>query len=911
MSITRQLSSKSNIKQYSDADFPISPKQPVIARYQADSTASQTVINLTFPVDTVNAQDAFFLAVDGKILTLGSSADYTMTAIDSLGFSSQATLTAGIAASLNIQAWKLGVKKELEFAQDQRFVSAYDYLDKGFQGFIDTSILMTPTTATGAPAAGTFYSSITGRASMPDLRQDLKPRMGVERIMTQSIMQLQNESGPAGEPVWSALNNTLNQIRFVGNWSAGNSVDGVFPFTQTNTTDYAEITFYGTGLNLLTYIDSLSRAFNYSVDGGSNSAGAYPASGSNVLNARNYGKNSVLNIVSGLSLGVHTIKITSNSANTFVLFGFEILNESSSIKTNPGIGYAQGKKSLLAAQASSSYSGVVTGTKGGRVLQYLSSAGVVSKAWQAVDAAQNNMTSADHTNEEVARVYSFREFGANRTDDFSRDASGVISKAFTLDDGTTALILNGNNVAVNSSAVGIDGSGANGILRFTFIGTGLSMHLLSTGGLTVGTNTISIDSSSSIGTFGTAAQTDRWVEIVSGLPYGTHTVTITSSTAGAQYLFISQYRVYQPKKPTLPSGAIELADYNVMADFVANATSGTDTIATGVMRKGGIREFIYVDGTGGNSWATTTAQLTPTHPGGWEMGSNHLNSYIEYTFVGTGFDFRFSPAANRSTNIAVTLNTVAVNASYPGAAGITYSVYGTGATFGGGAANTTALLSTVGSNILDQNDASSIVGAGFRISGLPFGKYTLRFNQAAASTANTYLEVNCLDIITPIHSAKSNLYADLQNTLPVGSNAISDNRKTTPIKETLPSQKAWAQAWGVVASPTLSGTSSLPMPDMSVTIKTSGGALDISYMASLLNPTLSANYILVLVDGVRPYTNYSLASTTVANTWHVLSDQFIYPVAAGTHKIELYWQQSAAGTLQNDATQRHLVVKEL
>ena len=82
MSVTKLLSSKANIKQYSNADLPIQPKQPVIARYQADSTASQTVINLPFQVDTLNAQDNFFVAVDGKVLTLGSSADYTMTAVD-------------------------------------------------------------------------------------------------------------------------------------------------------------------------------------------------------------------------------------------------------------------------------------------------------------------------------------------------------------------------------------------------------------------------------------------------------------------------------------------------------------------------------------------------------------------------------------------------------------------------------------------------------------------------------------------------------------------------------------------------------------------------------------------------------------------------------------------------------------
>jgi len=115
--ITKQVNSKANIKQYSDADYPVNPKQPILARYSAESTAAQTVINLSFSVDTVNAKEAVLIIVDGRVLTEGSSYDYTFTSVDISGYSSQVTLNSSLAASLNIQALKLGFRKESEFSR--------------------------------------------------------------------------------------------------------------------------------------------------------------------------------------------------------------------------------------------------------------------------------------------------------------------------------------------------------------------------------------------------------------------------------------------------------------------------------------------------------------------------------------------------------------------------------------------------------------------------------------------------------------------------------------------------------------------------------------------------------------------------------------------------------------------------
>ena len=94
-------------------------------------------------------------------------------------------------------------------------------LANGFQPYVDTTTnTIVATASAGTPAAGYFYSSIVGRASMPDLSQNLKPAMGIERIMTQQIYQLQNEFGPNGEPVWATPNDQFGQIRCVGSWTS-------------------------------------------------------------------------------------------------------------------------------------------------------------------------------------------------------------------------------------------------------------------------------------------------------------------------------------------------------------------------------------------------------------------------------------------------------------------------------------------------------------------------------------------------------------------------------------------------------------------------------------------------------------------------------------------------------------------
>ncbi len=273
----------------------------------------------------------------------------------------------------------------LEIVQDRAVVDAsdtnstnisalQDVQQKAFQSFVDESNLMTATSTAGTPAVGRFYSSIINRKAIVDLNQDLKPRMGVERIMIQQLQLLQDEFGPNSEPVYSVMNDRLGLVRCVGAWSNFIGATGVAPFPAANIADFIEITFYGTGLNLLFAYAAGAYDARASTDGGSEGSNIFSSTNSAVLSGRNYSTNQMVPVVSGLTLGVHTVKIRNNTASAANLFyGFEILNESSSITVQPVASYSKGKKLSSSSQNVTSYSSTFTntygtpGTKGGEV----------------------------------------------------------------------------------------------------------------------------------------------------------------------------------------------------------------------------------------------------------------------------------------------------------------------------------------------------------------------------------------------------------------------------------------------------------------------------------------------------------------------------------------------------------------
>ena len=130
---------------------------------------------------------------------------------------------------------------------------------------------------------------------LPDPSKIVKPALGIERIQEFNLTQALNERGPNGEIVFKASD---ERIRYVGDTVSNTAAPGTNILLNA-LNSYMEITFFGTGLNLLADIDSSSREIFASVDGGSLSGDLLTNAYSGVISNRSYRANQVINISSG------------------------------------------------------------------------------------------------------------------------------------------------------------------------------------------------------------------------------------------------------------------------------------------------------------------------------------------------------------------------------------------------------------------------------------------------------------------------------------------------------------------------------------------------------------------------------------------------------------------------------------
>ena len=570
------------------------------------------------------------------------------------------------------------------------------------------------------------FSTIQNRAKVT---RSLKAIAGVERIMCRGVNLLPNEFGSSGEQVWEA-DNKDSRIRMVGGWIQSSDAFSNYSVSSTNITDYVEFTFYGTGVSFLYPFNSVGNDIRASIDGGAEGSNII-VSQSSVLGGRNYATNTVIPLFNALTLGWHTLRLRNNSlTRSIFVYGFEILNERTDLAVYPGTGVSSGSSQGLSALTTSAFKAGVVGTRGARVVKYVQG-GIVSQAVQEVDATSKYLTLADHTNEEVIRRINFREFGANRADDFSTLALVASSRAFTLDDGTTTLVASSANSTTAGGNEYFAVTILNSFWTLTFVGTGLDLvESYNTSPDTLDSATFFVDGVS-VGSITSGTTGVR--KICSGLPYGTHTVkmvrNVVSTTSQSTVAFIT----YRPKTPSIPAGALKVAAYNVMADFSATAIVSPDAISSGVLNKSQAREFIYV-----GTWA---AALNATVKNGITIASSTVGNYVEYTFWGTGF----SIVANVGVSGTATLSVDGSN--YSGATVTAGSVVG-------------AVWTMATTN-----------GGRIRVNGLTLGKHTVRLTVTTNSGA---LFIHGMDITTPIHAQESSFK--------VGSNSLKSVTKYSPEK---------------------------------------------------------------------------------------------------------------------------------
>lgn len=761
------------------------PRGPIVSeRHEQEAlSVGQTVFNLNFSVATNNANN-FVLFVNGAgPLVEGAGKDFEFSSVTN-GRSSQVTLTSGVAIGTPVIAMLIGVHSNpfpspssVQAQLDNNVRDPNLMALAGFQPFVKKEYVTVP------------YTQIINRAMMLDPSFTLDAHYGVRRISTETLTKIPDEFGPLGEPVFSLGKDAFNQVRFYGNVLDQSGDTG--NLVRLNAEGTVEISFYGTGLNLLLLNDTTSRDIRATVDGGAEGANLY-VTGAAVLSSRKYKSNQITAVVSGLTLGLHTIRVRSVGINLF--YGFEILSEGSQINLSEGTAYNGTHQRSLASLNSfdpkTNFESGVLGTRGGRVLTYLKADGALGKAVTPAGAVTLTLNSASHVDEDVINTFNIRDFGAERTDDFS-SLEGTSNRAFALEDGVTTFT--GQAVSVDTLIQAISGvsHSSGNTMSITFIGTGLDIFATNRDGFLRGFN-ISVDGVS-IGTKDSFSQTTYRVEpIVSGLPYGTHTVTLATSQAN-QSPSIADFIVYGPKKPVLPTNAVELSEYYLSADYSPSVAVTAGIIPNGVYRKNTTREWRYSPGT----WVGPAIEAVDLESG-FNIRTDTTSAYAEYVFYGTGFEY------NSFTQLVAQNWTISVDGSS------NLSGFTTSAQF-----TSTGLTFTAATGSVTGTAGGSQGRCKIRVSGLTLGVHTFRVTLNNASL----MYPDSLDVITPIYSPAS-----------IGNSAIVDLRKFSPVEASVDFSSYFQEA--IID---LAGSNSFTGGSLLVT--RSGRQINISALTEIIHPS--------------------------------------------------------------------------
>ena len=714
------------------------------------------------------------------------------------------------------------------------------------------------------------FTEITNRALVLDDSATLKVLGPVERIHFTKVNPVLNETATLNFRVFQ-LPNADTRFRLVGNVSNVNNDSGVRP--RLGADSFIECTFYGTGLNLLNCV-AATPDLRVTIDGGVESANIWITQIS-ILAASNRKQNVIQNVATGLSLGWHTIKVRVVSTNWDV-DGVEILNESPTLTVTAGEAYFGGKQVGRLTSTTTGYATGITGSRGGRVVKYALN-GTISQVVTNTNPAPAYLSSANHANEEIIGNYHFKEFGTGNATDVSALDSSVTNKNAALNDGST--FLTAFDCRDNDSAAGP-------ILSFTsnlsfavisFIGTGLDILGIASDALALGDLIVDgVD----VGTYlrgNASGPLSGNIPIVSGLPYGSHQVRIRNNDHGAGGQFAQNFLVYGPKKPTIPTGAVELADYFVLADFAPNTLNNNiSSVAQGCIKKHHSREWTYT-----GSWFIITGAIGD-YDGGIVADTNTNGDTARYTFYGDALSLKFS-LGNTGTG------TVTLDGS-TNLSGFTTGLVGSGGSF---TAATGALVGDTGLNAV------------LNISGLTLGLHTI----VIQNTSVADLIINSIEFHTPIHFPVLNK-PDVQHTAPTGNASLNDLRKFDLVEEDLPN---YAIAKGVVGTPNTTSNVLVWCPDMTVKIKTNGRPIEVNFKTGVSASGSNSVYFVILVDNVRILTSNSDEHTqsfgpSAAIENITLSE--IIEVPAGVHTVSIHWRVSAGtGTLRQD--ERVLTVKEL
>jgi len=210
-------------------------------------------------------------------------------------------------------------------------------------------------------------------------------------------------------------------------------------------------------------------------------------------------------------------------------------------------------------------------------------------------------TTIDHSIAEVAKTFHWREFGngaANQGSDTSgtlQDASMLNTAddiAYCMDDGLTSL--SGDNV-YTSTHLFIHSADAS-VFYITFIGTGVGITVSSNGSTTDEYDKFIDGVQIRDGAYARTSGVTTQETLAQNLPYGTHILKLERTSAQVWNELYTEVTFHQPKRPPIPEDACVIADYMLMADWVAS-TGDQYTISKGARYQSCSRDMFYDNGT--------------------------------------------------------------------------------------------------------------------------------------------------------------------------------------------------------------------------------------------------------------------------------------------------------------------------
>ena len=280
------------------------------------------------------------------------------------------------------------------------------------------------------------------------------------------------------------------------------------------------------------------------------------------------------------------------------------------------------------------------------------------------DTINFNTSAIDHTQSEVAKTFHWREFGNGNANggevsgstggnykDFSMLSSGTAGTdmAFVMDDGLTSI---STDDYYYHSTYGLLRYTTGDKLYLTFIGTGISWN--------------------------TSLGIKNWVQ---NLPYGTHVLELVADSSDAdegtvkidgvavksdfddsgdpnntiqlrKWHPLDDITFHQPKRPPIPEDACVIADYMLMADYVANTGTGQSAIGKGVRFVDASRDIFYDQG--GSTWQFQ--MLTDKHNGFRVFNDASSTSDYKLPFFGHGITYRSQSHTDRVNEAVFKIN---------------------------------------------------------------------------------------------------------------------------------------------------------------------------------------------------------------------------------------------------------------